>query len=191
MSELRTNRIIPRDGLPSGSSGGIIQVKSVTKTDPFDTLSTSYTDVTGLAVSITPTRADSKILVTYHTNAAMEDIAHVGALRLVRDSTPIFIGDAALEEDYVLASLSWVSKKKLPILFVVDDNNYAVLTKKDERRDWEAKELAKAFKMQSFDMMDDPMKISKYLKKSLFKKPTLVNIHGFVEVSISLLFKHF
>ena len=94
MSELRTNRIIPRDGLPSGSSGGIIQVKSVTKTDPFDTLSTSYTDVTGLAVSITPTRADSKILVTYHTNAAMEDIAHVGALRLVRDSTPIFIGDA-------------------------------------------------------------------------------------------------
>ena len=45
MSELRTNRIIPRDGLPSGSSGGIIQVKSVTKTDPFDTLSTSYTDV--------------------------------------------------------------------------------------------------------------------------------------------------
>ena len=95
MSELRTNRIIPRDGLPSGSSGGIIQVKSVTKTDPFDTLSTSYTDVTGLAVSITPTRADSKILVTYHTNEAMEDIAHVGALRLVRDSTPIFIGDAS------------------------------------------------------------------------------------------------
>ena len=27
MSELRTNRIIPRDGLPSGSAGGIIQGK--------------------------------------------------------------------------------------------------------------------------------------------------------------------
>ena len=26
MSELRTNRIIPRDGLPGGSAGGIIQV---------------------------------------------------------------------------------------------------------------------------------------------------------------------
>ena len=91
-----------------------------------------------------------------------------GACFSSKKPTIIFIGDAALEEDYVLASLSWVSKKKLPILFVVDDNNYAVLTKKDERRDWEAKELAKAFKMQSFDMMDDPMKISKYLKKSLF-----------------------
>ena len=33
MSELRTTRIVPRDGLPSGSSGGIIQVKSATKTD--------------------------------------------------------------------------------------------------------------------------------------------------------------
>ena len=40
-------------------------------------------------------RDSSKILVTYHTNAAMEDIAHVGALRLVRDSTPIFVGGAA------------------------------------------------------------------------------------------------
>ena len=63
MSELRTNRIVPRDGLPSGSSGGIIQVKSVIKTDTFTTDSTSYTDVTGLSVSITPTRSDSKILV--------------------------------------------------------------------------------------------------------------------------------
>ena len=39
MSELRTNRIIPRDGLTSGTGigGGIIQVKSVTKTDEFST----------------------------------------------------------------------------------------------------------------------------------------------------------
>tara|TARA_Y100000004_G_scaffold187608_1_gene240625 strand:+ start:932 stop:1459 length:528 start_codon:yes stop_codon:yes gene_type:complete len=95
MSELRTNRIVPRDGLPSGSSGGIIQVRSTTKTDPFDTTSTSFTDVTGLSVSITPTRADSKILVTYHVNANMEDSTYVGALRLMRDSTAIFVGDAA------------------------------------------------------------------------------------------------
>ena len=29
MSELRTNRIIPRDGLPAGASGGIIQMKYI------------------------------------------------------------------------------------------------------------------------------------------------------------------
>ena len=37
MSELRTNRIVPRDGLTSGTfnGGGIIQVKQTVKTDPF------------------------------------------------------------------------------------------------------------------------------------------------------------
>ncbi len=91
--------------------------------------------------------------------------------------TIIFIGDAALEEDYVLATLSWVAKKNLPILFVVDDNNYAVLTKKDERRDWNAKELAKAFKIEAYDIKDEPKKITQSLNKTLFKKPVLVNIH--------------
>ena len=91
--------------------------------------------------------------------------------------TVIFIGDAALEEDYVLASLSWVSKKKLPILFVVDDNNYAVLTKKEERRDWNAKELAKAFKIEAHDIKDEPKNILQSINKNLFKKPMLVNIH--------------
>ena len=39
-----------------------------------------------------------------------------GACFSSKKPTIIFIGDAALEEDYVLASLSWVAKKKLPIL---------------------------------------------------------------------------
>lgn len=91
--------------------------------------------------------------------------------------TVIFIGDAALEEDYVLASLSWVSKKKLPILFIVDDNNYAVLTKKKDRREWEAKALAKAFKIEAYDIEDEPKKIFQSINKNLFNRPILVNIH--------------
>ncbi len=35
----------------------------------------------------------------------------VGACFSSKKPTIIFIGDAALEEDYVLASLSWISKK--------------------------------------------------------------------------------
>ena len=97
MSELRTNRIIPRDGLTSGTGigGGIIQVKSTTKTDTFVTTSTSFVDITGLSVSITPKFSTSKILVTYHTNASMEDDGYRGGLRLMRDSTAIFVGDSA------------------------------------------------------------------------------------------------
>ena len=70
MSELRTNRIVPRDGLPSGSAGGIIQVKSVTKTDTFEKASgTSFQDVTGLSVNITPKFSTSKLLIQVHVAA--------------------------------------------------------------------------------------------------------------------------
>ena len=95
MSELRTNRIVPRDGLPSGSSGGVIQVKSATKTDGnFNTSSSTYTDVTGLSVTITPTRSDSKILIFANIHG-VGDSSTQAYFRFMRDSTPICIGDAA------------------------------------------------------------------------------------------------
>ena len=77
----------------------------------------------------------------------------------------------------MLASLSWISKKNLPILFVVEDNNFAVLTKKKDRRDWAVKDIAKAFKIKSFDVEDDPKKIFKALNTNIFKGPKLINIH--------------
>jgi len=57
MSELRTNRIVPRDGLPSGSYGGVIQVKQASVTENTNYNSTS--DTTMLTLSFTPQRADS------------------------------------------------------------------------------------------------------------------------------------
>ena len=97
MSELRTNRIVPRDGLTSGtySGGGIIQVKQAVKTDvSFSTSSTSFTDITGLSVSITPTRADSKILVFMDVKIGSASNVS-GYVRMVRDSTAIYVGDAS------------------------------------------------------------------------------------------------
>ena len=64
MSELRTNRIVPRDGLPSGSAGGIIQVRQsvLTTVATYSISGMTWTEVTGLTTTITPTRSDSKIL---------------------------------------------------------------------------------------------------------------------------------
>jgi len=80
MSELRTNRIVPRDGLPAGSSGGIIQVVHATATSEasqsFNAGST-FAD-TGLSASITPTRSDSKILVTGYLSYYI-DLGGVGS----------------------------------------------------------------------------------------------------------------
>lgn len=84
MSELRTNRIVPRDGLPSGSAGGIIQIRQTLKTDSFNTNSQNLVDITGMSVSITPTRSDSKILVEVHLNFSGDDNMY-GQVRLVRD----------------------------------------------------------------------------------------------------------
>jgi len=66
MSELRTNRIVPRDGLPAtASGGGIIQVvHASTQTGQSHGFSQNNFVDTGLSASITPTRSDSKILVT-------------------------------------------------------------------------------------------------------------------------------
>ena len=65
MSELRTNRIVPRDGLVSatGKGGGVIQVVhgSTGTLMSQTTIDTDYD--TNLTATITPTRADSKILV--------------------------------------------------------------------------------------------------------------------------------
>ena len=101
MSELRTNRIVPRDGLPSGSSGGIIQIKQTVKTDLFSTSTTGDTlDVTGVSVTITPTRSDSKIFVMvsgYYGNDNNDSFAHLFLARSIGGGTvdnTIAIGDA-------------------------------------------------------------------------------------------------
>ena len=70
MSELRTNRIVPRDGLVSGASGGIIQMAVTQKSDKFTWDSNSVTAITGMSVSITPTRSDSKILIQVQIGAS-------------------------------------------------------------------------------------------------------------------------
>ena len=95
MSELRTNRIVPRDGLPSGSAGGIIQLKSVTHTE-FEsqalTGSGNFFDIPGMSVTITPTRADSKIFVMTTVAVACNTAEKNNFIQLRRDSTDIAKG---------------------------------------------------------------------------------------------------
>ena len=88
MSELRTNRIVPRDGLPSGSSGGVIQVVHVNTSSHTYSTSTSYTDITGVTANITPTRSDSKILIQC-TLAVSKENNHTFLGRIVRNGSVI------------------------------------------------------------------------------------------------------
>ena len=87
------------NGLEYGTAGGILQVKSTTKTDMFSATSTgSYQDITGMAVDITPTQTGSKILIQTHVNLAADGNygGHnlVFARRVSGSDTVIALGDA-------------------------------------------------------------------------------------------------
>jgi TPP-dependent pyruvate/acetoin dehydrogenase alpha subunit len=92
--------------------------------------------------------------------------------------TLCFTGDAAAEEDYFLASIGWASTKSLPILFVVEDNNLSILTEKKVRRCWEMDEVSRGFRMDAFNIEDDPEAIFSCLLADgpVFSKPLLLNV---------------
>ena len=90
MSELRTNKIVPRDGLPSGAiGGGIIQVVRAQNTTANQTPSSSstWTDVQP-TVTITPTRSSNLIIIEPSVTCLCNNHGYVG-FRLLRGSTAI------------------------------------------------------------------------------------------------------
>ena len=104
-SELRVDKIVPVDGVSSGGGGGIIQVQSTTKTDAWNmpANNTSFHTVTGLSVTITPKFDTSKILVMYDMNWSAIN-GHCSC-RLMRDSTPIKVGDASSNKTQVTGQI--------------------------------------------------------------------------------------
>ena len=87
------------NGLEYGAGGGVVQTKSTHKNDTFVTNSTSYTDLTGLNVNITPTSSSNKILVLVNISYGGHSNLY-GFGRLVRttsgsSSVVIGVGNAA------------------------------------------------------------------------------------------------
>ena len=93
-----------------------------------------------------------------------------------KEKVVCFFGDGAAEEDYVLASLGFAISKKLPILFICEDNNLSVLTTVKERRSWNISAVAKGFNMNSCDITDDPILIKEKVNLYKNKLPALINI---------------
>tara|TARA_R100000781_G_scaffold114147_1_gene84223 strand:- start:716 stop:1360 length:645 start_codon:yes stop_codon:yes gene_type:complete len=78
------------------AGGKILQLISATKTDQFSaTTEDAWTDITGLSVAITPSATSSKILFRAMVVVGTNVSDAVPALRVLRDSTAIGIGDAA------------------------------------------------------------------------------------------------
>ena len=74
-------------------TGSVLQVVSVTKVDTWTyTGSTTFQDVTGLSIAITPSSTSSKILVELNINLSAS--SRYSAVKLFRDSTQIGGGTA-------------------------------------------------------------------------------------------------
>ena len=96
MSTLKVNSIIPVAGVPTGGGGGITQIKQAVKTDTSSTTSTSFTDVSGLSVSMTATSSTNKFLIICNVAAACDFDSF---LRLLKDSSEIGSGTGGSSEN--------------------------------------------------------------------------------------------
>ena len=95
MSTLKVNSIIPTGGVPTGGGGGIVQIKQTVKTDTTsanNNSQSSYIDMSGMTVSITPTSSTSKILIYFTVNVSAEATDRNNSIRLLRGSTVIGAG---------------------------------------------------------------------------------------------------
>jgi hypothetical protein len=90
------------------AGGKVLQVIQTVKTDTFSMTGTTYTDVTGISQSITPSSASSKILVIIQLTASSSTDYGAG-VRLVRGSTAIYVGDSADNRYPVSAPVNGIS----------------------------------------------------------------------------------
>ena len=95
MSQIKVNSIVPASGLPSGANGGIIQVVQTFKNDTTsvnNNSQSSFVDMSGMSVTITPSSASNKVLIYFTVNVSAESTDRNNAIRLLRDSTVIGAG---------------------------------------------------------------------------------------------------
>jgi len=89
---------IPDGVLTDGNmpAGSILQVVSATKTDTFATNpGSTWIDVTGLSVSITPSSSSNKVLIQISISGSGQTASNLAHFRLVRGATVIYAGDTA------------------------------------------------------------------------------------------------
>ena len=75
-------------------AGNILQVKQTVKTDTFTMTGTTFTDVTGLSVTITPSSSSSKVLIIPSLSIGAKKGSRHG-YRILRGSTAIGVGDSS------------------------------------------------------------------------------------------------
>jgi acetoin:2,6-dichlorophenolindophenol oxidoreductase subunit alpha len=101
----------------------------------------------------------------------------VGAALASGRKTLTVCGDASVEEDYIYPSLGFAATRKLPVLFVCEDNGLSILTPVETRRSWSAVDMARSLGMPAVEVTDDPWLIAHHLQELSLNLPAFINIH--------------
>ena len=99
-------KIVAANGGSVGGPGAVLQTLSMTLTSATSAQGTSYAD-SGLTLDITPSSTSSKILVTGFVNVG--ENYYRSYIRVVRDGTPLAVGDAAGNRPQVYSSSTTTS----------------------------------------------------------------------------------
>jgi hypothetical protein len=105
-----------------GVTGGILQVVSTFKDDPFTVTSTSFSDVTGLTASITPSSTSSKVLVMVTMNTAADNTVVQIHGNLLRGATVIGVGAAASSRTRAWLDTASVNQTSNNIIYLDSPN---------------------------------------------------------------------
>ena len=85
-------------------------------------------------------------------------------------------GDASVEEDYIYPSLGYAVTRKLPVLFICEDNDLSILTPVRVRRSWSPVEVARGMGMPAVDIADDPWTLTHYVRDFSARLPAFINV---------------
>ena len=88
-SELRVDKIVPVDGVPTGGGGGIIQIKQSSYNTHPSLSNTTMVAISGWTVVITPKFNTSKMLVTVNISVECRSSNIIG-IELTRNGTAMF-----------------------------------------------------------------------------------------------------
>jgi hypothetical protein len=76
-------------GATSFAPGKVLQVVSASQTNTVTSTNTSYADITGLSVSITPSSSSNKLYIMYNLQVSNSQTSANDSLQIVRGSTAI------------------------------------------------------------------------------------------------------
>jgi len=99
-ADMLASNAVTSGKLASGVGGKLLTYQNAVKTDASSTTDTSYVDISGLSITMTPASAASRFKIDYHVNFAVPSSVYSGSLRLVKvvggtTTDDIYVGAAA------------------------------------------------------------------------------------------------